>query len=43
LIDFKKRLAGKQTEKPTDPVKLYETCDGNGIHGHSPDDPIRQI
>jgi replicative superfamily II helicase len=27
LVDFKKRLAGKQAEKPTDPVKLYETLD----------------
>jgi replicative superfamily II helicase len=27
LVDFKKRLAGKKAEKPTDPVKLYETLD----------------
>ena len=27
MVDFKKRLAGKQAEKPTDPVKLYETLD----------------
>jgi replicative superfamily II helicase len=27
LVDFKKRLAGKQTQKPTDPIKLYETLD----------------
>jgi hypothetical protein len=23
LVDFKKRLAGKKAERPTDPVKLY--------------------
>lgn len=27
MVDFKKRLAGKKAEKPTDPVKLYETLD----------------
>jgi len=27
LVNFKKRLAGRKTEKPTDPVKLYETLD----------------
>jgi replicative superfamily II helicase len=27
LVDFKKRLVGKQAEKPIDPVKLYETLD----------------
>ncbi|MGH9713619.1 MAG: DEAD/DEAH box helicase family protein [Candidatus Acidiferrales bacterium] len=27
MVDFKKRLAGKQAEKPTDPIKLYETLD----------------
>jgi replicative superfamily II helicase len=27
LVDFKKRLAAKKAEKPTDPVKLYETLD----------------
>jgi replicative superfamily II helicase len=27
MVDFKKRLAGKKTEKPIDPVKLYETLD----------------
>jgi hypothetical protein len=27
LVDFKERLADKQAEKPTDPVKLYETLD----------------
>jgi replicative superfamily II helicase len=27
LVDFKKRLAGKKAQKPTDPVKLYETLD----------------
>ena len=27
MVDFKKRLAGKQAEKPTDPVNLYETLD----------------
>lgn len=27
LVDFKKRLAGKKAERPTDPIKLYETLD----------------
>lgn len=27
MVDFKKRLAGKNTEKPIDPVKLYDTLD----------------
>lgn len=27
MVDFKKRLAGKQAQKPTDPIKLYETLD----------------
>ena len=27
MVDFKKRLAGKKTEKQVDPVKLYETLD----------------
>ena len=27
MVDFKKRLAGKKAEKPTDPTKLYETVD----------------
>jgi superfamily II DNA or RNA helicase len=27
LVDFKKRLAGKKAERPTDPVKLYDTLD----------------
>lgn len=27
MVDFKKRLAGKKAEKPTDPVKLYDTLD----------------
>jgi hypothetical protein len=27
LVNFKNRLAGKQAEKPTDPLKLYETLD----------------
>lgn len=27
MVDFNKRLAGKKVEKPTDPVKLYETLD----------------
>jgi len=27
VVDFKKRLAGKKVEKPTDPVRLYETLD----------------
>ena len=27
MVDFKKRLAGKKAERPTDPVKLYDTLD----------------
>ena len=27
MVDFKKRLTGKATEKPTDPIKLYATLD----------------
>lgn len=27
MVDFKKRLTGKKAEKPTDPIKLYETLD----------------
>jgi replicative superfamily II helicase len=27
LVDFKERLAGKRAEKPTDPIKLYDTLD----------------
>lgn len=27
MVDFKRRLAGKKTEKQTDPVKLYDTLD----------------
>ncbi|WP_432741622.1 DEAD/DEAH box helicase family protein [Methylobacter sp. G7] len=27
MVDFKKHLAGKKTEKPVDPVKLYDTLD----------------
>ncbi|WP_159227359.1 DEAD/DEAH box helicase family protein, partial [Pantoea sp. 18059] len=27
MVDFKKRLAGKKDERPTDPVKLYDTLD----------------
>jgi replicative superfamily II helicase len=27
LVNFKNRLAGKKPEKPTDPLKLYETLD----------------
>jgi len=27
LVDFKKRLSGKKAERPTDPVKLYDTLD----------------
>lgn len=27
MVDFKKRLTGKKTERPTDPVKLYDTLD----------------
>jgi hypothetical protein len=26
-VDFKKRLAGKKAQKPTDPVELYDTLD----------------
>lgn len=27
MVDFKKRLTGKKAERPTDPVKLYDTLD----------------
>ena len=27
MVNFKKRLAGRKAEKPTDPVQLYETLD----------------
>jgi superfamily II DNA or RNA helicase len=27
LVNFKNRLAGKRAEKPTDPIKLYDTLD----------------
>lgn len=27
MVDFKKRLSGKKAERPTDPVKLYDTLD----------------
>lgn len=27
MVDFKKRLAGRKAERPTDPVKLYDTLD----------------
>lgn len=27
MVDFKKRLSGKKTERPTDPIELYETLD----------------
>ncbi len=27
MVDFKKRLSGKKTERPTDPIKLYDTLD----------------
>jgi replicative superfamily II helicase len=27
MVDFKKRLAGKQTHKPVDPIPLYDTLD----------------
>ena len=27
MVDFKKRLTGKKTEKPVDPVELYNTLD----------------
>lgn len=27
MVDFKKRLSGKTAERPTDPIKLYDTLD----------------
>ena len=27
MVNFKDRLAGKKAEKPTDPIKLYDTLD----------------
>ena len=27
MVDFKKRLTGKRAERPTDPIKLYDTLD----------------
>jgi replicative superfamily II helicase len=33
MVDFKKQLAGKATEKPTDPVKLYDTLDREADKG----------
>ena len=27
MVNFKNRLAGKRAEKPTDPIKLYDTLD----------------
>jgi replicative superfamily II helicase len=27
MVDFKKRLSGKKAERPTDPIKLYDTLD----------------
>jgi hypothetical protein len=27
MVNFRNRLAGKKAEKPTDPVKLYDTLD----------------
>ena len=34
MVNFKKRLAGRKAEKPTDPVKLYETLDR--VHDKGP-------
>ena len=35
MVDFKKRLGSKKTEKPTDPLKLYETLDrAHAGHGY---------
>lgn len=27
VVDFKKRLSGKKADKPTDPIKIYDTLD----------------
>ena len=27
MVDFRKRLTGKNTEKPVDPIELYDTLD----------------
>ena len=35
MVDFKKRLAGRKAEKPTDPVKLYETLTALTTRDHS--------
>lgn len=33
MVDFKKKLTGKAIEKPTDPVKLYDTLDREADKG----------
>lgn len=33
MVDFKKKLSGKAVEKPTDPVKLYNTLDREADKG----------
>ena len=33
MVDFKKKLGGKTVEKPTDPIKLYETLDREADKG----------
>lgn len=27
MVDFKKKLGGKTAEKPTEPIKLYDSLD----------------
>jgi replicative superfamily II helicase len=39
MVDFKKRLAGKKTEKPIDPVMLYDTLDR--AHDKGPLRPVQ--
>lgn len=33
MVDFKKKLGGKVVEKPTDPIKLYDTLDRQANKG----------
>ena len=33
MVDFKKKLSGKAVEKPTDPIKLYDTLDREADKG----------
>ncbi|MDX0609400.1 DEAD/DEAH box helicase [Sinorhizobium medicae] len=33
MVDFKQKLGGKVTEKPTDPIKLYDTLDREADKG----------